>query len=429
MNYKKMNKNELIKAKNEAINKLGEYKKAGIKLDMSRGIPNKKVVDHTAAKFSEIEVYSQRIHRDGADLGTYNQKLIAGITEARELFGEILNVNSENVIVGGNSSLNLMFDLVSQNMLFGNCDSEKPWSFDKVKFICPVPGYDRHFAICEYMNIEMINVPMTSNGPDMGIVEELAAKDESIKGMWCVPLYSNPTGCVYSDETVKRLAGMKTAAKDFRIFWDNAYSMHHLYNKPEGVILNILEEEKKAGNENRAYAFASTSKISMPGTGISAVASSKENINDILERMKKQTIGYDKMNMLRHTLAFPDRHAVERHMKQIAKIIRPNFEVVNETFRRELKETGIANWSEPAGGYFISFEAPKGCAGRIVGLCEQTGVKLTPAGAPFPYKKDPDDSNIRIAPTYPTYEEMEKAAEIFCTCVKIAALEKLTEEA
>lgn len=423
-----MDRNELVKEHSKAVKSLEKYKKMGIELNMARGLPNKKVVDYTASKFSEIDVYTQRIYSDGVDLGTYNQNLLAGIKEARKLFGEILSVPYKNVIVGGNSSLNLMFDLVSHNMLLGNCDSDKPWSSEKIKFLCPAPGYDRHFAICEFMNIEMINVSMTSDGPDMNLVEDLVANDPKIKGIWCVPMYSNPTGCVYSDETVKRLAAMKTAAKDFRIFWDHAYCVHHLYNKPKGKILNILEEEKKAGNENRTYVFSSTSKISMPGTGISALASSMANINNVLERMKKQTIGYDKINMIRHTLVFPDRNTVESHMKNISRFIRPNFEIVNEILTKELNTKGIAKWSEPAGGYFINFDAHKGCAKKIISLCEETGVKLTSAGATFPYRKDPNDSNIRIAPTYPTNEEIRKATEIFTTCVKIATLEKLMED-
>jgi aspartate/methionine/tyrosine aminotransferase len=418
---------ELKKEMDTLMEELARFKDMKISLNMSRGIPNEKVVELSALKFSKIDVYRNRIYKDGTDLGTYNQGLVSGITEAKEFFGEILEIPTGNIIVGGNSSLNLMYDLVAQNMMFGNCDSEKPWGAGKVKFICPVPGYDRHFAICEFMGIEMVAVPMTENGPDMDVVEDLAARDETIKGIWCVPMYSNPGGCVYSDETVKRLASMKTAAPDFRIFWDNAYSVHHLYNKPVKSLLNIFEEEKKSGNENRTYIFASTSKISMPGTGISAIASSDGNINNILARLKKQTIGYDKMNMIRHRIAFPDKKSVEEHMKKTAAIIRPNFEIVIETFEKELKGRGVAEWSEPAGGYFISFNAPAGCASETVKLCESVGVKLTPAGATFPYGRDPEDRNIRIAPTYPSYDEMEKAASIFCTCVKIASLDKILE--
>lgn len=423
-----MTKKELIMERDVLQREYEKFRDMKISLNMSRGIPNEKVVELSASIFSEIEVYRNRVFKDGTDLGTYNQGLVSGITEAKEFFNEILEVPSENIIVGGNSSLNLMYDLIAQNMLLGNCDSDKPWGAEKVKFICPAPGYDRHFAICEFLGIEMITVPMTEDGPDMDAVEELAARDGSIKGMWCVPMYSNPTGCVYSDETVRRLASMETAASDFRIFWDNAYAVHHLYNKPVKKLLNIFEECDKTGNGNRVYIFSSTSKISMPGTGISAMAASTENLKDILARLKKQTIGYDKINMIRHRMAFPDTSSIERHMKNIAEIIRPNFEIVTETFERELKGKGIASWSEPAGGYFISFEAPSGCAGRTVDLCADAGVKLTPAGATFPYGKDPYDSNIRIAPTYPSYDEMEKAAKIFCTCVKIAALDRIMED-
>ncbi|MBN2558691.1 MAG: aminotransferase class I/II-fold pyridoxal phosphate-dependent enzyme [Clostridia bacterium] len=427
MDYKKMDKERLIEEKESVFRKINEFKALGIKLNMSRGIPNPRVIDITAKKFSGIDVYTSRIHKDNADLGTYNQSLLAGIREAREFFAEILDVGIENIIIGGNSSLNLMFDMFSQLMLHGNFESERPWCReDRVKFLCPVPGYDRHFAICEYMGIDMISVPMTEQGPDMDAVESLACSDSSIKGIWCVPMYSNPDGCIYSENTVRRLAAMKTAAADFRIFWDNAYSMHHLFENEEKCVLNILEECMKAGNPSRPYIFSSTSKISMPGSGISAIAASTDNVRDILSRMKYQTIGYDKMNMIRHTIAFPDRASVSRHMKKIADILRPNFEVTISTLERELGGLGIAGWSCPSGGYFISFNAMEGCASRIIGLCAEAGVVLTPAGSTFPYGVDPLDSNIRIAPTYPSYDEMKMAAEIFCACVKYAVLEKMT---
>ncbi len=338
-------------------------------------------------------------------------------------------MDENNLIIGGNSSLNLMFDMFSQLMLHGNCDSRKPWcKEERIKFLCPVPGYDRHFAICEYMGIEMIKVPMTEEGPDMDYVEKLAAEDEFIKGIWCVPQYSNPDGTVYSDETVKRLAEMKTKASDFRIFWDNAYSVHHLFTGTTSVVSNILKACIDSGHDNRVYIFASTSKISMPGSGVAAIAASLENVDDILNRMRKQTIGYDKLNMLRHALAFPDKNTVLAHMKEVADVLRPNFEITLETLDKELGSLGIADWSRPGGGYFISFNTLSGSASRIVDLCSAVGVKLTPAGAPYPYKQDPKDSNIRIAPTFPSYNDMKKAAAIFCTCVKLSALEKLTGE-
>ncbi|MFO7611324.1 MAG: aminotransferase class I/II-fold pyridoxal phosphate-dependent enzyme [Clostridia bacterium] len=427
MDYKKMNQGQLIEEKESLLRKINEFKAMEIKLNMSRGIPNPRVIDIAAKKFSGIDVYTSRIHKDKADLGTYNQSLLAGIREAREFFAEILDVEIENIIIGGNSSLNLMFDMFSQLMLHGNCDSERPWCHEeKIKFLCPVPGYDRHFAICEYMGIEMISVPMTGEGPDMSVVESFASSDSSIKGIWCVPLYSNPDGCIYSEKTVLRLATMKTAADDFRIFWDNAYSMHHLFENDEKCVLNILKECNSAGNPKRPYIFSSTSKISLPGSGISAIAASIDNVRDILLRMKYQTIGYDKMNMIRHAIAFPDRASVAEHMKKIAGILRPNFEITLLTMERELGGLGIADWSCPSGGYFISFNSMEGCASRIIGLCAETGVVLTPAGSTFPYGKDPLDANIRIAPTYPSYDEMKMAAEVFCTCVKYAVLEKIT---
>jgi DNA-binding transcriptional MocR family regulator len=429
MNYNNMSLKQLTQEKALVEKKLEGYKKLDLDLAMSRGIPNSAMIELTAELFKDIDVYSNRIGLDGTDLGTYNQGLLSGIKEAKILFSELLCINVENIIIGGNSSLNLMFDMFSQLMLHGNCDSARPWCReDKVKFLCPVPGYDRHFSICEYMGIEMINIPLGPYGPDMDIVEELAANDNSIKGMWCVPQYSNPTGITYSDDTVKRLASMKTAAPDFRIFWDNAYSVHHLFTGTCDSLINILEQCATRGNENRVYMFTSTSKVSIPGSGISAIGASLKNISDILSRMKMQTIGYDKLNMLRHAIAFPGKEAVIEHMKKVAEILAPNFNITLETMENELAEAGIASWSRPGGGYFINFEGLKNTASRIVELCAEHGVKLTPAGAPFPYKKDPDDSNIRIAPTYPSYDEMKAAAGIFAECVKMASLEILIGE-
>lgn len=429
MNYKTMTVEELKIEKKKVIEDYNFFKTMNINLTMARGIPNKQMVDISASKFSKIDVYSNRIYKDNTDLGNYNQGLIAGIKETKELFSELLDVDEKNLIIGGNSSLNLMFDLFSQLMLHGNCDSEKPWSKeDGIKFLCPVPGYDRHFAICEYMNVQMINIPMTDDGPDMDTVEALVKEDAKIKGIWCVPLYSNPSGIMYSSNTVKRLSSMKTAAKDFRIFWDNAYSVHHLYENTGEKLLNIIMETKIAGNANRVYMFASTSKITIPGSGIAVIATSEDNIEDILNRMKKQTIGYDKLNMIRHSIAFPNKKSVYSHMKEIADILRPNFDNTLDILDKELKELDIASWSTPKGGYFISFNAPAGCAKRIVELCAKAGVKLTDAGATYPYKNDSEDSSIRLAPTYPSKDEMITAAKVFCTCVKYASIEKLMRE-
>ena len=302
MSYLQMDKTSLLNEKSVVEKKYTKYLGENLNLAMSRGIPNQKMIEITAAKFSAIDVYTNRIYKDGTDLGTYNQGLISGIKEIKKVFAEILSVNEDNLIIGGNSSLNLMFDMFSQLMINGNCDSIRPWSKEeKIRFLCPVPGYDRHFAICEHMGIEMINIPMTDNGPDMDVIESMVSDDESIKGIWCVPQYSNPDGTVYSSKTIKRLAQMKTKAKDFRIFWDNAYSVHHLFLGEIHEVDNILDACIDAGNENRVYIFASTSKISMPGSGVAAIAASEDNIKDILNRMKKQTIGYDKMNMIRRS--------------------------------------------------------------------------------------------------------------------------------
>jgi len=426
MKYSDMNIDQLSTEKKYIQSKLDGYKKMDLDLAMSRGIPNTAIIEIAAKKFSKTDVYINRIGDDKTDLGTYNQGLIAGISEARNLFSELLCVGVENIIVGGNSSLNLMFDMMAQLMLKGNCNSIRPWEREEsVKFICPVPGYDRHFGICEYLGIDMISVPLLEDGPDMDMVEKLANEDPTVKGIWCVPQYSNPSGITYSDEVVTRLAGMKTAAADFRIFWDNAYSVHHLFTGTCDSVSNILEQCLRHGNDNRVYIFASTSKVSMPGSGISAIAASEENISDILSRMKKQTIGYDKLNMLRHTRVFPNKDAILEHMKEIAEVIAPNFNITLEILDKELSGKGIAEWSRPGGGYFINFNGMEGTASRIVGLCALHGVKLTPAGAPFPYKIDPRDSNIRIAPTFPSYEEMKKAAEIFAECVKLASIEVL----
>ena len=317
-----------------------------------------------------------------------------------------------------------MYDCVSSAMLFGIMGST-PWChLDKVKFLCPVPGYDRHFKITELMGIEMINIPMTENGPDMDMVEKLVSSDSSIKGIWCVPKYSNPQGIVYSDETVKRFAALKPAAKDFRIYWDNAYALHYIYD--ENIeIPEILSECAKAGNPDLVYEFCSTSKISFAGGGISAIASSEANLKWISKRMNVETISYDKINQLRHARYFKNGDGLRAHMRKHAEFLRPKFDVVLETLDRELTGLGAGSWMKPMGGYFISFDAVPGCAKAIVNKCKEAGVVLTGAGATYPYGKDPDDSNIRIAPSYPTLEELKQAAELFTLCAKLATVEKL----
>jgi len=339
-----------------------------------------------------------------------------------------LGVPAENVIICGNASLNIMYDTIARSMIFGVVGST-PWcKLDKVKFLCPVPGYDRHFAITEQFGIEMINIPMTSTGPDMDMVEKLVSEDEAIKGIWCVPKYSNPQGITYSDETVKRFAALKPAAKDFRIFWDNAYAIHDLYEETSEELLDIISECAKAGNPDMVYEFCSTSKVTFPGSGISAVASSEANLDFIRKTMTVQTIGYDKINQLRHVKYFKDIHGMKEHMKKHAAVMRPKFDAVLEILEKELAGLEIGSWVKPGGGYFISFDAMEGCAKEIVNKCKEAGVVMTGAGATFPYKKDPKDSNIRIAPTFPTPEELAIAADLFVLCVKLVSVNKLLGE-
>ena len=337
----------------------------------------------------------------------------------------MIEVPPENIIIYGNSSLNVMYDTISRCYTHGVMGGT-PWCrLDRVKFLCPVPGYDRHFRITEYFGIEMINVPMTPEGPDMDMVEELVSSDESIKGIWCVPKYSNPQGYSYSDETVRRMAALKPKANDFRLYWDNAYSVHHLYGDDCDVILEILDECRKAGNPDLAYKFVSTSKISFPGSGIAAIASSLNNLDDIRKQLKVQTIGHDKVNQLRHVRFFRDLDGITEHMKKHAEILRPKFEAVDEILTRELGGLGIGTWTKPKGGYFISFDSLDGCAAEIVSRCKKAGVKTTGAGATYPYGVDPRDSNIRIAPTYPPLGDLKAAIELFSLCVKIVSIQKL----
>ena len=337
----------------------------------------------------------------------------------------MMGTTPEHIIVYGNASLNIMYDQVSRAYTHGILGNT-PWGrLDKVKFLCPVPGYDRHFAITEHFGIEMINIPMSESGPDMDMVEQYVNNDETVKGIWCVPKYSNPQGFTYSDETVKRFANLKPAAKDFRIFWDNAYVIHHLYDDKQDEILDIISECEKAGNPDMVFEFASTSKVSFPGSGIAALASSEANLADIKKSLTIQTIGYDKLNQLRHVRYFKDINGLKEHMRKHAEQMRPKFEAVLEVLNTELGGLGIGSWYAPRGGYFISFDAMEGCAKEIVAKCKEAGVKLTNAGATFPYGKDPKDSNIRIAPSFPTPEEMAQAADLFVLCVKLASVEKL----
>lgn len=420
--YTEMSETEL-KEQLAVLTKEYEAAKAkGLKLDMSRGKPSPAQLDVSNEMLDIVNSGTGCVSDSGTDCRNYG--IMEGIPEARQLMGDFLRVPKENVFVCGNASLNIMYDCVSSAMLFGIMGST-PWChLDKVKFLCPVPGYDRHFKITELMGIEMINIPMTENGPDMDMVEKLVSRDSSIKGIWCVPKYSNPQGIVYSDETVKRFAALKPAAKDFRIYWDNAYALHYIYD--ENIeIPEILSECAKAGNPDLVYEFCSTSKISFAGGGISAIASSEANLKWISKRMNVETISYDKINQLRHVRYFKNGDGLRAHMRKHAEFLRPKFDVVLETLDRELTGLGAGSWMKPMGGYFISFDAVPGCAKAIVNKCKEAGVVLTGAGATYPYGKDPDDSNIRIAPSYPTLEELKQAAELFTLCAKLATVEKL----
>lgn len=420
--YTEMSETEL-KEQLAVLTKEYEAAKAkGLKLDMSRGKPSPAQLDVSNEMLDIVNSGTGCVSDSGTDCRNYGT--MEGIPEARQLMGEFLRVPKENVFVCGNASLNIMYDCVSSAMLFGIMGST-PWChLDKVKFLCPVPGYDRHFKITELMGIEMINIPMTENGPDMDMVEKLVSSDSSIKGIWCVPKYSNPQGIVYSDETVKRFAALKPAAKDFRIYWDNAYALHYIYD--ENIeIPEILSECAKAGNPDLVYEFCSTSKISFAGGGISAIASSEANLKWISKRMNVETISYDKINQLRHVRYFKNGDGLRAHMRKHAEFLRPKFDAVLEILDRELDGLGAGSWMKPMGGYFISFDAVPGCAKAIVNKCKEAGVVLTGAGATYPYGKDPDDSNIRIAPSYPTLEELKQAAELFTLCAKLATVEKL----
>ena len=425
MLYTEMNKEQLAGEKAALDKKYEEFKGKGLKLTMARGIPAPEQLDLSMEMLNTP--LTDTMSKSGNDCRSYG--VLDGIPEAKELFAEILDVQPENIIVGGNSSLQLMYDTISRAMLLGVLGSEKPWcKYDKVKFLCPAPGYDRHFGICESLGIEMITVPYKEDGPDMDEVERLVSSDETIKGIWCVPMYSNPTGISYSDEVVRRFANLKPAAKDFRIFWDNAYCVHHLSDDGQVHLLNIIDECRKSGNPDMVFEFTSTSKISFPGSGVAVICSSKDNIEFIKKQMGKQTIGFDKLNQLRHVRFFKNRKGIEEQMRRHADIIRPKFEAVLKTLETELKPLGIASWTNPNGGYFISFNGMDGTAKRIVALAKDAGVTMTNAGATYPYGNDPHDSNIRIAPTYPSIEELQTAMDLFCVCVRLASVEKLLEK-
>ena len=415
--FTKMNKNELLDLKKVLDQRYQDFKSQNLKLDMSRGKPCKEQLD-LSMSILDMKDYSV----DGIDCRNYG--VLEGLPSLRKLFAQLLEVNENNVIIGGTSSLTLMYDYIAQAMLFGVCGS-KPWSkYDKIKFLCPVPGYDRHFAFCEFFGIEMVNVPMTEEGPDIDIINELI-KDDRIKGMFCVPKYSNPQGITYSDKIVKALASLKPAADDFRIIYDNAYCVHDL-NEPGDTLLNIFDELPLHNNEDLVIMVASTSKITFAGGGVSCLVASDNNILDINKRLFYQSISQDKMNQLRHLKFFNDVDSIKAHMKKQAAILKPKFDCVISHLNNELANKGIASWHEPNGGYFISLDVMPGCAKRVGQLCKEAGVVLTTIGATFPYGNDPQDSNIRIAPSFPTIDELSQAATLLCICVQIAAIEQLT---
>ena len=422
--YREMSKQELASLKEQLEALYKEYQGKNLSLNMARGKPCKEQLDLSLPMMDVLNSSSDYMTSDG-DVRNYG--VLTGIQEAKELMGAMMDSPAENIVMYGNASLTLMFDTVSRSWTHGVCGST-PWCrLDKVKFLCPVPGYDRHFAITQYFGIEMINIPMTADGPDMDLVEKYVNNDESVKGIWCVPLYANPSGESYSDETVRRFANLKPAAKDFRIYWDNAYCVHHLHPDHPDHVLDILSECEKAGNPDIVYEFASTSKVTFAGAGIAAMASSKKNLDFIRKSMTIQTIGYDKVNQYRHVKYFKDLDGIKAKMKQHADILRPKFEMVDEILTKELEGLGIGTWTKPLGGYFITFETLEGCATSVVKKAKEAGVVLTGAGAPFPYGTDPRDFVIRIAPSYPTLEELRQAAEVFVLCVKLASVEKLLE--
>ena len=422
MYYSEMSAEEKAKELKSLKEQYALLKSQNLNLNMARGVLCKEQLELSVPMLGVLAESEQCFTESGTDCRNYG--VLDGIPEAKKLMADILGVTTDMIIIGGNASLNLMYDAIMRNMVLGTENGTEPWlKQGKIKFLCPVPGYDRHFTICESLGIEMINIPMTEEGPDMDMVESLVASDEQIKGMWCVPKYSNPGGVVYSDEVITRLARLKPKAEDFRIMYDNAYVIHSLYGEPAKQ-LNIFEEAKKYGNEDMIYEFASTSKISFPGSGISCIATSPANIKVIVKRMGAQTIGHDKLNQLRHVKFFKDFAGVTEHMKKHAEIIAPKFSLVVDKFEKEFAPCGICSWSKPDGGYFVSLNVPRGCAAKVYDMMSELGVKLTPAGASFPYHKDPNDENLRIAPTFPPIEELDKACDALILCVKIAALEQ-----
>ncbi len=423
MRYSDCNREYLEKEYKNLLMRFENIKGMGLSLNMARGKPGKEQLDLSLPMLDVLNSSSAFVGDDGIDCRNYG--LLDGISECKKLFGEVLGVDSDLVMVGGCSSLNMMFDTISCMMTASITDGCKPWyEVKNRKFLCPVPGYDRHFSITEYYGFEMIPIPMSENGPDMDMVEKLVSEDDSIKGIWCVPKYSNPQGITYSDETVKRFATLKPAAKDFRIIWDNAYCIHEINDTPD-ELLNIMDECKKTGNEDLPILFCSTSKITFPGSGVAAMAASENNMKVFKERYNYQVISYDKLNMLRHVLFFKDYNGMLDHMQKHKAVLKPKFDIVLDALNTQLSDTGVVTWTNPNGGYFVSVDVLDGTAKRVVALCKEAGVVLTGAGATYPLGNDPHDSNIRIAPTFPPNDELKTAMDVFCICTKLAACEKL----
>ena len=423
--YKSMSQEELSTLLEELKKEYIDAKGKGLNLNMARGKPSKAQLDLSMDVLDALTSKGSAITESGIDTRNYGD--MTGIPEAKKLMADVMGTDPQNVIVFGNASLPIMYDTVARSYCFG-VNGSTPWcKLDKVKWLCPVPGYDRHFAITEQFGIEMITIPMNSDGPDMELVKKYVEEDETVKGIWCVPKYSNPTGITFSDSVVRAFASLRPAAEDFRIFWDNAYAVHDLYDDKKDELLDILSECALNGNEDMVYEFCSTFKVSFAGAGIAAMATSEKNRKWVESTMTIQTIGYDKMNQLRHVRYFKDIDGLKAHMKKHADMLRPKFEAVLNCFESELDGLDIATWTEPKGGYFISFDAMEGCAKEIVAKCKEAGVTLTGAGATYPYKKDPKDSNIRIAPSFPTPEEMELAAKVFVLCVKLVTVEHLLQ--
>lgn len=421
--YQEMSKEELLQEESLLEKEYEKIKELSLALDMSRGKPGQDQLELSMPMLDVLTSKDVIAAENGTDLRNYG--VLDGIPEAKQLIADMVGTKPENVIVYGNSSLNIMYDQIARATIFGLCGNT-PWGkLDKVKFLCPVPGYDRHFAITEDFGIEMINIPMTENGPDMDMVEQHVNNDPAVKGIWCVPKYSNPQGIVYSTETVERFSKLKPAADDFRIFWDNAYTVHHLYEDNQAQLPDIIELCAKEGKPDMVFEFCSTSKVSFPGSGIAGIATSPANVADIKKRLTIQTIGHDKINQLRHVKYFKNIDGINAHMMKQAALIRPKFEIIDKMLSEEIASRGIGSWVNPLGGYFISFEAMEGCATEIVKLCKEAGVTMTGAGSPFPYKKDPKDSVIRIAPTYPSVDELTEAAKVFVVVTRLVSVKNM----